>query len=393
MVTEPSYEIYFGGPDLPPGRLRDVLAERIATVPAGGAIDWVTYYFRDRRLAEELLRAHRRGVKVTVTLEGHPRTPDANDEVVAMLAGPEGLDKGFRTVRLPRVLTPSGKLRNPHLHEKLYCFSHPKPIALIGSFNPSGDDPEDRPEIVREIGDQDRGHNVLVGLTEHSLVEGLVRHARWVHRARHGRFDRFFVGANPVLRGSDSEIHFLPRLRAHPAIRLLKRVGVGAHIRVAVSHLKKTPFVATIIGLAGQGAKVRVLAEHTLRRVPKKIEQVLTDAAVPFRRVTHPEGLPMHNKFVLVEKAGQRWVIFGSFNWTGRSYWLNYEIAAISTNARLFDTFADRWKELEAQEGLTEGQMDTESSTKDSLVHFSLRAAARVGSRIPARLQGSAKWI
>ena len=55
MVTTPSNEIYFGGPDLPPRRLRDVLAERVAEVPTGGAIDWVTYYFRDWRLADTQL--------------------------------------------------------------------------------------------------------------------------------------------------------------------------------------------------------------------------------------------------------------------------------------------------------------------------------------------------
>ena len=58
----------------------------------------------------------------------------------------------------------------------------------------------------------------------------------------------------------------------------------------------------------------------------------------------------MHNKFILVEKNDHRWVIFGSFNWTARSYWLNYEIGAISTNARLFEAFAKRWEVLVAQE-------------------------------------------
>ena len=134
MVTTPNIESFFGGPDKVPGRLRDVLAEHAAGIPAGGAIDWVTYYFRDRRLAEELLRAHRRGVKVTVTLEGHPRTPDANAEVVEMLAGPDGLGEGFRTVSVAGLPTPSGKRLQPRLHEKLYCFSHPKPVAFIGSF-------------------------------------------------------------------------------------------------------------------------------------------------------------------------------------------------------------------------------------------------------------------
>ena len=75
---------------------------------------------------------------------------------------------------------------------------------------------------------------------------------------------------------------------------------------------------------------------------------MLTQAGIPFRRVTHPEGLPMHNKFVLAEKGSQRWVMFGSFNWTDRSYRLNHEIGAISANDQLFDAFAKRWEALAA---------------------------------------------
>ena len=92
MSPNPNYEIHFGGPDQPAGRLRDLLAERIRAVPAGGAIDCITYYFRDRRLAEQLLQAHRRNVNVTVTLEGNPHVPHANHQVVAMLSGAQGLD-------------------------------------------------------------------------------------------------------------------------------------------------------------------------------------------------------------------------------------------------------------------------------------------------------------
>jgi phosphatidylserine/phosphatidylglycerophosphate/cardiolipin synthase-like enzyme len=75
---------------------------------------------------------------------------------------------------------------------------------------------------------------------------------------------------------------------------------------------------------------------------------MLTQAGISFRRVTHPEGLPMHNKFVLAEKGNQRWVIFGSFNWTDRSYWVNHEIGAISADDQLFDSFAGRWEALAA---------------------------------------------
>jgi hypothetical protein len=343
------YDVHFGGPDLPARRLRDVLAERVAAVPAGGAIDWVTYYFRDRPLAEELLRAHRRGVSVTLTLEGQPRTGHANDAVVRILSGPAGLGEGLRVATFPRVPIPWGGMKRPRLHEKLYCFSHPEPIAYIGSFNPSGDEPEDEPEILDEIGDQDRGHNVLVGFREPSLVTGFVTHARWLHRSSRHVLSGCLTRACRALTSDDNEIHFLPRLRPHPAVRSLGRFGAGARIRMAGSHIKGAGVVNTLVKMAGNGADFQILAEHTQRRVPTKVERRLRTAGVAIRRVTHPEDLPMHNKFVLAEEGADRWAVFGSFNWTTRSFWINREICAISSDRRLFDAFAERWEALETQ--------------------------------------------
>ena len=100
---------------------------------------------------------------------------------------------------------------------------------------------------------------------------------------------------------------------------------------------------------ARTGAKVEILAESTLRRVPEAAELSLTQAGICFRRIIHPAGLPMHNKFVLAKKGNRQWVMFGSFNWTVRSYWLNHEIGAISTNDQLFDAFAERWEVMKAQ--------------------------------------------
>jgi hypothetical protein len=125
-----NYEVHFGGPDLPAYRLRDLLAERIAAVPPGGAIDWVTYYFRDRMLAEELLRAYRQGVKVTLTLEKHPRTAHANDMVIAMLSGRSGLDSGFRSLSLRKIPIPGSA--ETVLHENSIAFRTRKPVAFVG---------------------------------------------------------------------------------------------------------------------------------------------------------------------------------------------------------------------------------------------------------------------
>jgi phosphatidylserine/phosphatidylglycerophosphate/cardiolipin synthase-like enzyme len=350
LSPNPNYEIHFGGPDQPAGRLRDLLAEHIEDVPPGGAIDWVTYYFRDRRLAEQLLRAHRRKVNVTVTLEGNPHVPRANSAVVAMLSGKKGLGRGFRAVFLPpRIPMPGRKMGNPNFHEKLYCFSHPRPVAFVGSFNPSGDDPEDRPDIIRVIGDHNRAHNVLVGMREPAVVDGLVNHARWIHGARHGLLERFFADGNRALRGADMEIHFLPRARSHAAARFLQRFGHGARIRVAASHLNGMTSIKTMLALVRRGAVLEILAEPTLRRVSLKAERKLVQAGAKFRRVTHPEGLPMHNKFMLVEQNRRRWVVFGSYNWSTLSFWINQEICAISSQSRLFEAFAERWEVLEAQ--------------------------------------------
>ena len=350
MSASPHYEIHFGGPDQRAGRLRDLLAEKIEAVPAGGAIDWVTYYFRDRRLAEQLLRAHRRNVNVRVTLEGNPHISHANNAVITMLSGEQGLGKGFRTVYLPpRVPMPGRKMGNPNLHEKLYCFSHPKPIAFIGSFNPSGDDPEEKPDIIHKIGDHNRAHNVLVGISEPALVGGLVKHARWIHRARHRIFESFFANGNHGLQGTNTDIHFLPRAKAHVAAHFLGQFGDGARIRVAASHLNGTTAVKTMLKISRRGASLEILAEPTIRRVSLKAEKKLTAAGIPFRRVTHAENVPMHNKFVLVEQGSRRWVVFGSYNWSTLSFWINQEICAISSEPKLFDAFAECWKVLEAQ--------------------------------------------
>lgn len=315
----------------------------MAAVPAGGEIDWVTYYFRDRRLAQALLDARRLGVRVTLTLEERPRTAHANHAVMRILSGDGGLGRGLRLIRHPRLLL------RPHLHEKLYCFSHPAPVAFIGSFNPSGDQPELEPEIVDEIRDHDRGYNVLVELRDRTVVNGLVAHARRLHRSRHGHFERFAPPANGRLRGDDVEIFFLPSLRPNPLLAELRHAGTGTGVRIAASHIKGPTAARVLATLAGRGARVTIVAEETHRRIPEAMEQRLRKAGITIRRLVHPAGLPMHDKFVLIEQAGQLRVVFGSFNWTERSFRFNHEIGAICTHPDVVDAFATRWEALESQ--------------------------------------------
>lgn len=310
--------VHFGGPDKPPRALRDLLEARVEAVPAGGRIDWTTYYFRDEALAHSLVRAHRRGVRVRVAVEGRPRLKRANDAVIAILR--LGIGEGLRVER--------GLLGASHLHTKLYAFSAPRLHALAGSFNPSGNDPED-PVVAAEIGDQDRGHNLLVEIDDPALVEALT-----------SRSDIDLGGAQAL---------FFPRLGANPLDRRVAQLGEGATLRIAASHIRDRGFARRLADLAKRGGKVEVLTHHSLRRSPEALVQYLQANGVATYRYEHPEGLPMHAKFILADAPGRRWIAFGSYNLTRTSRWLNRELLMFSEDAKLWDALDCRWRDIMAE--------------------------------------------
>ena len=346
LTPAPSLQLHFAGPADPRGRLRDLLAARIAAVPAGGTIHWVTYYFRDRRLAADLLHARERGVKVKVTLDGYPRTPRANRAVIALLAGPRGLGNGLRLVSSPADRWRWTRRWRPRLHSKLYYFSHPEPVALVGSFNPSGDVPELEPDVIREIRDQDGGWNLLVEIRDPALVAALAGYARRLHDGAHGPHVRFLPRQNRAIECSGMSLHFWPRLREDPVSARLRTLQRSDRLRVAASHVSGKDAVRLLVRLARRGVDIEMLADDPERRVPAALEARVAAAGVRMLRVGHPEFLPMHDKFLVADGAAGRWVAFGSFNWSQRSRRNNYEIGIISTDPRLCQAFARRWQAI-----------------------------------------------
>jgi phosphatidylserine/phosphatidylglycerophosphate/cardiolipin synthase-like enzyme len=346
-MDESRFRVHFGGPDQPVQALRDLLVARISATPPGGTIDWATYYFRDRLLAAELAAARERGVQVGLVVEGRPRTGKANDAVITYLTDPAVLGAGMRVIRMPRTRLPLRCLRlapkRPRLHEKIYCFSHPVPTALVGSFNPSGDIEEEDPETIEEIGDHHIGHNLLVEIRDPALVQCLAGHVRslnregpWLPRRgdeRSGRDHDF----------GDTQLHFWPRSGAHPVERLLERYGAGSRVRIAASHITSSQTVSCLKRLVKRGAQLEIVAEHTERRVPGKVERKLIDAGAAFTRLGAKANVPMHLKFVLAENRSGRHAVFGSFNWTPQSYWLNHEVAVITRDESLFEVLDQRW--------------------------------------------------
>ncbi len=125
----------------------------------------------------------------------------------------------------------------------------------------------------------------------------------------------------------------------------------GSRVRIAASHISGSSSLSGFCALAARGVKIEILTESTLRRVPLEVEQRLTHAGISVRRLGADGRIPMHNKFVLVETAGLKMTIFGSFNWSEPSYRFNREIGVVTADPLLFKAFGDRWDQLVAAAG------------------------------------------
>lgn len=330
--------VHFGGPGAPRGALRELLAERIGAAKPGSAIEFVSYYFRDRRLASDLIRARDRGVAVRVTVDSRPRTPGANDAVASLLGA--ALGPSFRPVHHRR-LPPIPRRR---LHEKLYVFSDP-PRALIGSFNPSTDDPEREPAILSEIGDHDAGYNSLVEFSDPNLVRSLAEHARELHAGRHGPTERW-TAQRPSLRVGGTTIHYWPRLRGDPARAALRRLPAPGRIRIAASHLSGRTFPLELAAAARRGVEVEIVSHTSMRRFPEAVARLLQAAGVRVRRIGSDATAPMHEKFALLEGPDGAHVLCGSFNWNEQSRWFNHELLVATDEPVILAAYEQRWAEI-----------------------------------------------
>ena len=336
-MDRPLGRIEFGGPDLAPRRLRDLLQRHVDEAPPGSRIDWATYYFRDRALAEALIRASDRGVKVRLVLEAQPRRQDANKAVVAMLKE-HGLRGGFH------LRSPVGRDgAKGHLHAKIYAFSDPE-IAWIGSFNPSGDDPDD-PEVIAEIGDQDRGHNLLLGVERPRLVTTLRRYIDGlVEPPRTPLWQRFLSYWR--VRDGNTRLFFYPRITTlvvEPHIALLPRSG---SVRAAISHLKKGALTRSLAKAAERGADIDLLVHDTERRVSAKAFQFLEEAGVDIRRVSDADDLPMHAKFILVRRGRRTTAWLGSYNFNDKSRYDNAEVLLSTTDPHIVAALSARFDQI-----------------------------------------------
>lgn len=327
--------ILFGGPDRPYGFLRDILEKLVDEAPAGSSIDWATYYFRDVRLASALIRASDRGVAVRLVVEPHPRLRNANEKALSLLKA-HGLAGGLRL--RPRFA------RLGQLHCKAYVFSEPD-VALVGSFNPSSNGTPDD-EALKEIGDQDRGYNLLLRLCEPDLVSALRNHVAWLGSGAASPLDRFRPSLNDPTSGGPVDLYFYPRLRTQVVEPDITTLESGDRVQAAVSHMKRGTFISALESARATGVDVELFVHSTERRVPTRLVNELASRGISITRVGDGELVPMHNKFVVIRRNGRDHAWLGSYNYNAKSRWLNDELLVRTRDPDTVDALRHRFEEM-----------------------------------------------
>ncbi|MEO6080090.1 MAG: phospholipase D-like domain-containing protein [Steroidobacteraceae bacterium] len=333
--------LHFGGPDQPPRALSMLLHRLITASVPGDRICWVTYYFRDRVLARALMDAADRGVQVSLLVDGSPRRKSANDAVLSMLRT-HGLRGGLAVHNKPAW----GRRLHPHLHAKLYVFAGQQPVALIGSFNPSGDEPEEDPDVIAEIGDQDRGHNMLVEIGDPALVAALEQQAQLWRQHSSSPLLRLRALQNRVLQADALTVYLYPRLRTSIVESDIATLAAGDRISGALSHVKPGPFTRALGAAAARGVAVNLIVHDTERRVPEAMLTQLTQQGIQVQRYRHPAGLPVHAKYLLLQGPAFHCGYFGSFNFNTRSRLLNIELLARCTDPAVLAVLQERFAAL-----------------------------------------------
>jgi phosphatidylserine/phosphatidylglycerophosphate/cardiolipin synthase-like enzyme len=169
-----------------------------------------------------------------------------------------------------------------------------------------------------------------------------------MHRSSHSPLERFKTHLNAEYHSAELCIWFFPRRRSDPHFEVLNDRSLK-YVRVAASHFRDPTITRLLIKLAGRGTQVEVLCHDSFRRVPYKVERLLRQGGVGFWRYRHEDGVPMHNKFMLLESANEATVLFGSLNLTRTSRLLNHEILMKSSNRELFSAFSMRWQQMHSE--------------------------------------------
>lgn len=342
----PGSKIYFGGPDLSKNNLRDILLQSIDGTPSDGNINWMCYYLSDIAILNALIEASRRGVAITILIDAHPRVPVINETSINYLREHASGSINLISAHKKPAWEYLGIDWHPHFHTKLYYFSHPTPHLFIGSYNPTAGADELDEHAISEIGDHSISHNVLVRINQANVISVLSKYASNMHGRWFRSFARFTTSHNRTHSSGEWTFNLLPSLCTHPIQKLLTKKDENATIKCAISHLKGPGIRRSLLKALQLGKNVEILIDSTERRVAKEYLSFLEQHRIKYYQPKTAANCLMHNKFILYDSLNESSVMFGSYNWSARSRYLNHEIIATTRENNIISAFKSRWNEI-----------------------------------------------
>lgn len=346
MPTKQS-QIYFGGPDLKKNILRDILLDRINHSRPGSKIIWVCYYLNEPMIIESLLQAANNNIDIDIIIDENPRCPDINDNFLSALNSSNKINV-FK-VRLKKFWNFFGIKWNPHLHSKLYYFSFPKPHALIGSYNPTASTDHLSNHQIDEIGDHSISHNVLASISDPVVIDKLLEYSETLKSSITRNISRISLLHNHTHQCNQWLLNFLPSITKHPLNKLFLKNDNNASIKCAISHLKGPGITRPLKSALKKGKKIEIVLEASKRRISSQHLSFLDSNHINYHQPVLDNHCLMHNKFVIYKSDAEHRVMFGSFNWSTRSRFLNHEIVASTDNSEIVNEFELRWQQIISQ--------------------------------------------
>ncbi|MDY6967064.1 MAG: phospholipase D-like domain-containing protein [Spirochaetota bacterium] len=339
---------FINKPDSEPSFLLNKLIDMIEDIPKGETLHIAFYYLRNIRMCNALIQAKDRGVKIKILMSGNTYYKTGNVDSIKFLRNNGFNENVFRLRHTPNIM-------KRRMHLKLFlaskCGSR-KYISLFGTYNPSGND-ENEKDVFDVIGDQDNGYNVMMEIEEDKAIyDYLLKYFITLFEKPEGRFmypSKSFrdISFYPSPSKNNRFLSYIKDLEQN--VENIKNL----RIRIAVSHISERVTVKTLCKLAVMGHDIEIIGHDTERRFPKKVEKRLKKHRVMVIRYIHPEGFPMHCKFILSEYNdinGKSYydLFLGSMNLTNKSYYRNDELLALFSNHTIFEDFSKLYEELRA---------------------------------------------
>lgn len=319
-------------PATTPEKNRTLLAllRNIEHTPRGATIRIVGFSFSLFEVAEPLIAAAERGVKVRLVLDSHSAEFKATQALVRALGRDRHADSFVVLVK--------GSARGSagHLHQKTWSFTRTgrsKRVVMVGSMNPT------------RYGTVDQYADMYAFVGRHDVWRTFTSVFRQQVR------DQPVADLPRTERLGDDTAYFFPgySLDNDPIQQLIAEINpVGATIRVgtyAWHNERGLRLAAQLADLARAGARVEVL---TGLYVGTPVETTLRSAGAIVRSGVFPGDQNIHLKMLLVDDPanGRRYVTTGSDNWSDASYDKDDLVMAIALSEREFRQYAAYYERI-----------------------------------------------